>query len=278
MASINTATHFGLERELGSIAPGRRADLVISRDLPTLPIEMVFAQGRLLARDGKLVADIPAYAYPSLARNTVRLGKTIAARDFDIRAPQGANEVSVRVIGVIENQAPTRALERSLKVHDGLVEMDRAGDVCQIALIERHRGLGQIVNGFVSGFGYSKPCGIASTVAHDCHQMIVVGTSKSDMAQAANRLAGIGGIVIISGGRELALVELPIAGLMSDERAEIVAAKAKRMTDAMRDLGCTLNNAFMQHSLLALAVIPELRISDKGLVDVTKFKLTELFV
>ncbi len=116
-------------------------------------------------------------------------------------------------------------------------------------------------------------------MAHDSHHMIVVGTNKADMALAANRAAQVGGgVVVISQGKELALVELPIAGLMSDERAEIVAEKADRMVAAMRACGCTLNNAYMQHSLLALVVIPELRISDKGLVDVTKFEMTELFV
>jgi adenine deaminase len=279
MASLNTAQHFGLERELGSIAPGRRADLIVTRDLPSMPIELVIAQGRELARDGKLIADIPAYSYPDFARNTVRLKRPLVANDFDIKAPSGATEVRARVIGVIENQAPTRALERTLKVKNGLVEMDLSQDVCQVALVERHRATGTIVNGFVSGFGYDKPCAVACTVAHDCHQMIVVGTSKADMAQAANRLGEIGGgIVVISQSRELALVELPIAGLMSNERAEIVAAKAKQMVEAMRASGCQLNNAYMQHSFLALAVIPELRVSDKGLVDVSRFALTDLFV
>jgi adenine deaminase len=279
MASLNTAQHFGLERELGSIAPGRRADLIVTRDLPSLPIELVIAEGRELARDGKLTADIPAYTYPDFARNTVRLKRSLIASDFDIKAPAGATDVRARVIGVIENQAPTRALERTLKVKGGLVEMDSGQDVCQVALVERHRATGTVVNGFVSGFGYDKPCAMASTVAHDCHQMIVVGTAKADMAQAANRLGEIGGgIVVISQGRELALVELPIAGLMSDERAEIVAAKAKQMVEAMRACGCQLNNAYMQHSFLALAVIPELRVSDKGLVDVSRFALTDLFV
>jgi adenine deaminase len=279
MASLNTAQHFGLERELGSIAPGRRADLIVTRDLASLPIELVIAQGRELARDGKLTTDIPAYSYPDFARNTVRLKRPLVAHDFDIKAPSGATDVRARVIGVIENQAPTRALERTLKVKNGLVEMDLGQDVCQVALVERHRATGTVVNGFVSGFGYDKPCAMASTVAHDCHQMIVVGTSKTDMAQAANRLGEVGGgIVVISQGRELALVGLPIAGLMSDERAEIVAAKAKQMVDAMRACGCRLNNAYMQHSFLALAVIPELRVSDKGLVDVSRFALTDLFV
>jgi len=279
MATLNPAQHFGLDRELGSIAPGRRADVIVTSDLPGLPMEIVIGQGRVLARDGKLVADIPAYSYPAFARDTVKLKTVVSAADFDIKTPSNAPEVRVRVIGVIENQAPTRALERTLETHDGLVGMDRANDVCQIALIERHKGTGTVVNAFVSGFGYDRPCAIASTVAHDCHHMLVVGTSKSDMAQAANRLAEVGGgIVVISDGKELALVELPIAGLMSDERAEIVAAKAKKMAEAMQACGCRLNNAIMQHSLLALAVIPELRITDKGLADVTGFKLTDLFV
>ncbi len=279
MATLNTAQHFGLERELGSITPGRRADLILTSDLPSLPVETVIARGVVLAEGGQLTADIAAACYPQSTRRTVRIGRTISAHDFDIAAPAGAKPVEARVIGVIENQAPTKALTAKLAVENGLVAMDRANDVCQIALIERHRGTGQVVNAFVSGFGYDVDCAVASTVAHDSHHMLVVGTSKADMAQAANRLAEVGGgVVVVSGGKELALVELPIAGLMSDERAEIVAAKADRMVEAMIECGCRLNNAYMQHSLLALVVIPELRISDIGLVDVTAFKKTELFV
>ncbi|PSJ64476.1 adenine deaminase [Kumtagia ephedrae] len=279
MTTVNTAEHFRLGRELGSIAPGRLADFLIVSDLPTLKIDEVYGRGVKLAKGGRLTVDIPAYDYPRKSRNTVRLGRKLKAADFDIAAPAGANEVRVRVIGVIENQAPTRALQADLAVENGLVAMDRPNDVCQIALVERHRGTGAVTNAFVSGFGYMKDCAIASTVAHDSHHMIVVGTNKADMAKAANRLGEIGGgVVLIAEGRELALVEMPIAGLMSDERAEIVAEKADRLTRAMRDMGCSLNNAYMQHSLLALVVIPELRISDVGLVDVTTFQKVDLFV
>jgi adenine deaminase len=279
MASLNTAQHFGLEREIGSIAPGRLADFLIVSDLPALVIDEVYARGMRLAKAGKLEADIPAYAYPASAKKTMKLGKKLKARDFDIASPKGANEVRVRVIGVIENQAPTRALEADLAVENGLVAMDRRNDICQIALVERHRGTGAVVNGFVSGFGYMQDCALASTVAHDSHHMIVVGSNKEDMALAANRLGEVGGgVVIFSKGKELALVEMPIAGLMSDERAEVVAAKAEKLTAAMRSMGCSLNNAYMQHSLLALVVIPELRISDVGIIDVTKFAKVDLFV
>ncbi len=279
MATINTAQHFGLERELGSITPGRRADLILTSDLVTLPIELVIARGKVMAEHGKLTADIPAFDYPASAKNTVNMARDVTAADFAIAAPKGANEVTARVIGVIENQAPTRALEKRLKVSSGLVDADMQSGVCQIALVERHKATGGITNAFVSGFGYNVPCAVASTVAHDSHHMIVVGTDRDDMARAANILRKVGGgAVVVSRGETLALVELPIAGLMSDERAEVVAKKADQLVAAMKACGCTLNNAYMQHSLLALVVIPELRISDVGLVDVRTFEKVELFV
>ncbi len=279
MATLNTAEHFGMAKEIGSITPGRRADLFLTSDLVELPIELVMARGEILAEHGVLRKDIPPYEYPPSARNTVNMKRNVKAEDFDIKSPIGANEVTARVIGVVENQAPTKALERRLSVSNGLVDSDLQNDVCQIAVVERHRATGAVVNAFVSGFGYNVPCAVASTVAHDAHHMIVVGTNKADMALAANTLRSCkGGIVVVREGEVLALVELEIAGLMSIERAEIVAAKAQKMVEAMVACGCKLNNAYMQHSLLGLVVIPELRISDQGLIDVTQFKKVDLFI
>ncbi|WP_299960425.1 adenine deaminase [uncultured Roseobacter sp.] len=270
MATINTATHFGLEREIGSLTPGRRADVILTSDLTTLPIETVIARGQIVAEDGKCLVECPHYDWPAKARQTVHMGKVLAADDFAIPAPSGANAVRANVIGVVENQAPTKALQFELPVTEGRVQA--TGEVCQIALVERHRATGSVTNAFVSGFGYEGPMAMASTVAHDSHHMIVVGTDAAHMAMAANRLGEVGGgIVIFKDGIETALVELPIAGLMSDQPAQDIAAKADQMMQAMRDCGCTLNNAYMQHSLLALVVIPELRISDLGLVDVRSF-------
>lgn len=278
MATINTASHFGLEREIGSIAPGRRADVILTSDLKTLPIERVIARGVTVAKAGQITVDCPHLDWPDDAKSTVNLGKVLTRQDFVVAAPEGANTVTAKVIGVVENQAPTKALTATLSVTEGTVKGDVAQDVCQIALVERHRATGAVVNGFVSGFGYTGRMAMASTVAHDSHHMIVVGTSRADMALAANRLGEVGGgITVWKDGQELALVELPVAGLMSESPAVEVAAKAERMMAAMADCGCKLNNAYMQHSLLALVVIPELRISDLGLVDVTKFELTELF-
>ncbi|MDK3017740.1 adenine deaminase [Pseudodonghicola flavimaris] len=276
MATINTATHFGLERELGSLTPGRRADVILTSDLTALPIEQVFARGRLVAENGICLVDCPHYDWPDAARKTVHLGHELSGGDFEITAPEGANAVRANVIGVIENQAPTKALKADLPVRDGLVEAE--GEVCQIALVERHRATGGVTNAFVSGFGYQGRMAMASTVAHDSHHMIVVGTDRDQMALAANRLAEVGGgITLFRDGQELALVELPIAGLMSDAPAAEVAEKAAVLMQAMQDCGCSLNNAYMQHSLLALVVIPELRISDLGLIDVRSFQKIPLF-
>ncbi len=275
MATINTATHFGLEREIGSITPGRRADVILSSDLRELPVELVIARGQVVAENGSITVDCPHFDWPDSARNTVHLGHTLRAEDFEIQAPEGANRVRANVIGVVENQAPTKALKKELPVIGGLVEGE--ADTCQIALVERHRATGGVTNAFVSGFGYQGRMAMASTVAHDSHHMIVVGTDREQMALAANRLAEVGGgITIFQDDKELALVELPIAGLMSDSPATEVAAKAQAMVDAMQACGCDLNNAYMQHSLLALVVIPELRISDLGLVDVRTFEKIDL--
>ncbi|WP_209598905.1 adenine deaminase [Ruegeria sp. HKCCSP351] len=275
MATINTATHFGLEREIGSVTPGRRADIILSSDLTELPIELVIARGQVVAEHGVIKVDCPHLNWPDKARRTVHLKHALTSTDFEIAAPTGANKVRANVIGVVENQAPTKALKAELPIIGGLVEGE--GDVCQISLVERHRATGGVTNAFVSGFGYQGKMAMASTVAHDSHHMIVVGTDREQMALAANRLAEVGGgITIFRDGQELAMVELPIAGLMSDSPAAEVAAKADRMVQAMQECGCNLNNAYMQHSLLALVVIPELRISDLGLVDVRTFEKIEL--
>jgi adenine deaminase len=283
MATLNTALHFGVEKDIGSITPGRFADVIVTSDLAALPVEIVIARGEVVTVNGRITIDIPPYSYPNFAVGTVKLGKRLEAGDFNAIAEttdDGPRTTArVRVIGVVENQAPTKALERMLPVADGQIQPDPAQDVCQIALVERHRATGEVTNGFVGGFGFNVPCAVASTVAHDSHHMIVVGTDAADMARAANRLGEVGGgVVVYREGQEIALVELPIAGLMSDQRAEVVAAKAERMVAAFRECGCALNNAFMQLSLLALVVIPELRISDKGIVDVRRFEVAPLVI
>ena len=275
MCTLNTAEHFGLTREMGMIAPGRWADVVLARELYDFHADLVIAKGRLIAEDEKWRTDLPVIEYPEWARQSVNLGRALTAEDFILKtdAEHGAALIA-NVIGVIENQAPTRHLEMQVTSNGGEIHVDTGRDLAKIALVERHRGTGDVTVGLVSGFGFTQKCAIASTVAHDSHHMIVVGTHETDMAEAANSLARSGGgQIVVKDGRVIGQVELQIAGLMSTERAELVASKAASVLEGFRACGCTLNNPNMQLSLLALVVIPELRISDKGLVDVTNFSL-----
>jgi adenine deaminase len=271
MATINTAEHFGVSREMGLIAPGRYADILIVEDLTHFQAQKVFAKGVEVAAEGKLLIELPKMEYADWACQSVHLKRPLTVADFRLAAHNG-NEVLAHVIGIIENQAPTHHLKLTLPVVDGEVHADIARDVNKIALVERHQATGKVQVGLVSGFGFNVPCAVATTVAHDSHQMIVVGTNDEDMALAANTLAECGGgQTVVSQGKVLGKVELPIAGLMSNEGAVVVAQKAASVLDGFVKCGCKLNNPNMQLSLLGLVVIPELRISDLGLVDVTKF-------
>jgi adenine deaminase len=175
---------------------------------------------------------------------------------------------------VIENQAPTRRLTFEVEPQNGEVKVDMQRDLAKIALVQRHKGMSGITVGLVSGFKFTERCAVASTVAHDCHQLLVVGTDEADMAKAVNKLAEIGGgQVVVKNGRVIGLVELRIGGLMSTEKVDVVAKKANSVLEGFRACGCQLNNPNMQLSLLALVVIPELRISDKGLVDISKYEI-----
>lgn len=273
MATINTAEHFGVAREVGMIAPGRYADILLISDLPSVRSEMVIAKGQIIAQDGVAQVDLPSFEYPEWATDSVHLAQPLTANDFHLSvAIPNLRSVTANVIGIIENQAPTRHLRMVVPIENGEVQVDRDKDLSKVALVERHQGSGQVQVGLVNGFGFSERCAIASTVAHDSHHMIVVGTDENDMAIAANELARVeGGQVVVRRGEVIGLVELPIAGLMSNEPADIVANKAAKVLEGFRACGCKLNNPNMQLSLLALVVIPELRISDLGLVDVTSF-------
>ena len=276
MATINTAEHFGVARDVGMIAPGRYADILLVSNLPSMESDLVIAKGQIIAQDGKNLIDPSPYSYPKWAINSVHLARTLKANDFRLPAPTGdLSKATANVIGVIENQAPTHHLKLEVPVEGGEVQVDIERDLAKVALIERHKGTGQIQVGLVNGFGFTERCAIGSTVAHDSHHMIVVGTDEGDMALAANELARMGGgQIVVRDGEIIGRVELPIAGLMSNERASVVAEKEAGILDGFLACGCTLNNPIIQLSFLALVVIPELRISDLGLVDVTKFEFT----
>jgi len=273
MATINTAEHFGLTKEIGMIAPGRWADVLLVDDLMNFKADVVIAKGQVIAEAGEWQVKLPLQKYPKWVTKSVHLKKSLKAQDFILRTRSADGEsVDAHVIGVIENQAPTRHLREKVIAQDGEIKIETNRDLAKIALVERHRGTGGVTVGLVSGFGLKEKCAIGSTVVHDSHHMIVIGTDEECMALAANELAKAGGgQIVVKDGKVIGLVELNIAGLMSTEHANVVAKKAATVLNGFIECGCKLNNPNMQLSLLGLVVIPELRISDKGLVDVTNF-------
>jgi adenine deaminase len=272
MATLNVAEHFGLSREVGMIAPGRYADILLVGELNEFDIHTVITKGRQLTEGKYLLVDWPVFPYPEWATRSIHLGKELHAIDFRLPSDQVGIAIA-NVIGVIENQAPTHHLRIEVPIENGEVRVDLHRDISKVAVVERHKGTGRVQVGLVHGFGLTAPCAIASTVAHDSHNMIVIGTDETCMALAANQVASIGGgQIVVKQGEVVGKVALPIAGLMSNERAEVVARQTASVLEGFRECGCSLNNPNMQLSLLALVVIPELRISDLGLVDVQRFE------
>lgn len=270
MMTINTAEHFGQTLEMGMIAPGRWADILLVRDLKNFYADLVVAKGEIISEKGQWQVNLPERKYPAWIMRSVHLKRKLAARDFLVKTDMhSGSELTANVIGVIENQAPTHHLKLKVTVLDGEVKSDIKRDIAKIAVVERHHSTGAVTVGFVQGFGLTRRCAIGSTVAHDSHHMIVVGTDDECMAIAANELGRCGGgQVVVLDGVIVGQVELAIGGLMSNERAAVVAKKAATILEGLKMCGCELNNPNMQLSLMGLVVIPELRISDKGLVNV----------
>jgi adenine deaminase len=272
MATLNTAEHFGVGRDMGQIAPGRYADVLLVDDLRDFRAAVVIARGKMAAQAGKLLIELPTVTHPEWALHSVHLQRAVTAGDFRLDAHGMASRALAHVIGVIENQAPTRHLTLPVAVQDGEVRADMGRDIAKVAILDRHHASGTVRVGLVHGFGFTAGCAVATTVAHDSHQLIVAGTEERSMAMAVNELANCdGGQVVVKYGAVIGRVSLPIAGLMSDQPATAVAESAATVLAGFRDCGCRMNNPNMQLSLLGLVVIPELRLSDVGLVDVSRF-------
>ncbi|WP_308895247.1 adenine deaminase [Candidatus Desulfosporosinus nitrosoreducens] len=279
MVTINVAQCFEMSRDLGSISPGRWADILVLSDLTKVKVEKVIINGELVAENGQLTVAISGSSYPDYARKTVHLAGKLVAEDFAVSLPAPAPQhAKVRVIEIMEAKVGTYHRECSLAVEAGRVQTDLNQDIIKAAVIERHKASGSMGKGFVKGFRL-KEGAVASTVSHDAHNLLIVGTNDSDMALAGNTLAEAGGgLVAVKNGRVMALLPLPIAGLMCEEPAETVAGKVADLEKAWRELGCDLVSPFMTTSLLALAVLPELRLTNRGLVDTVNFKFVDLLV
>jgi adenine deaminase len=264
-ASHNAAVWHGLDH-LGAAAPGYQADLVIFDDLEAF-------EPRVVLKAGRPVADIPEAVVPEWVKHTVRT-QPISAGDFHIDWPGGA----ARVIGLIPDQVVTGSLIEEPTVVDGAAVSDPSRDLAKIAVIERHHGTGRIGLGLVRGFGLRSGA-LASTVAHDAHNVVVVGVDDNDMARAVQRLVELGGgIVAVESRGVRAELPLPVAGLLSDAPLDDVVAQSRACNDAATALGSTVATPFLTMSFLALSVIPKLKITDHGLVDVDRFEIVPLAV
>ncbi|HUW95191.1 MAG TPA: adenine deaminase [Anaerolineae bacterium] len=271
MATINAAEYFGL-RNLGAIAPGYRADMVVFDDFDNFRIDKVFRGGRLVSEFGEML-DMGGERRPVPLRGTVNVS-WIELEHFRIQA-EGTR---ARVIELTPKQLVTRQVVHPVKTVDGVAVADVERDMLKLAVIERHLASGNTGLGFVKGFGLKRGA-LASSVAHDSHNIIVVGTNDEDMMTAAVQIVKMqGGLVVAADGEVLATVRLPIAGLMSEKSAKEVSVEMQDIEQAARDVGCTVSTPFMAMSFLALPVIPRLRLTDKGLVDVKKFGFVPLFV
>lgn len=273
MASINTAEYFKLSN-VGAIAPGYKADIAVFDNLETFEPKIVFKNGKLVAQNGEMTVDMTELKPPAL-RGSVNI-KYLNKEDLQIKIPQGKK--NLKVINVIPQQLITKLSIEPAKEKNGFAVSDTENDILKIIVIERHKATGNIGRGFVKGFGL-KSGAIASTVAHDSHNMIVIGTNDDDMYYAAVELVkSQGGKIIVENGKTLSHLELPVAGLMSDEPTDEVLKKISDLEKASEKIGCKIADPFMSMAFLSLSVIPEIKITDKGLIDVNKFEITNLFV
>jgi len=235
-------------------------------------IRTVIANGQVVSQDGKLTTNIASPKLPGFTRQSIVLKASPTLEDLNVKSKTGQQTVRIRAIGIIPASAYTDHLEVETRSKDGQVYSNVDEDLLKIAVFERHRGTGNKAVGFVKGFGIEEGA-VASTVAHDSHNLVVAGASDEDMITALKELVRSGGgMVAVRKGKTLAQISLPVAGLMSDKPVEEVAQQVEQLKEAWASLGCSLPSPYMNLALSTLPVIPKLRITDKGLLDTVNFK------
>jgi len=275
MVTINTATCYGLQNEMGSIAPSKCADMVLIDDIKNCHVTDVFIDGEWVSHDGKLLVEFKKYKYPSEVYKTVHLNKLIK-EDFII--PSNKEKVKVRAISVEGGKTITTEEIVELNVKNGNIEADTSKDILKAIVFERHHETGLKGMGFLKGFGI-KSGALAQTVAHDAHNLLVVGTDEEEMVIAANKLIECGGGLVVVKNKEIvACLELPVAGLMSEENAYVMNEKIEVIEKAWKDVGCLLPSPFMTMGIVSLACIPNLRLTNRGIVDCVNFEFKDLIV
>jgi adenine deaminase len=275
MATINAAMHFRIEHILGSLSPGRWADIILAKDLHDLHAEFVFFKGELVAKKGRLTADIKPYSFPGWLQDTVKVTRGRSATDYRLEAD--ADMVSARVIHIFPDQIVNEEKTEILEVIEETIQTDPKRDICKLAVVERYGKNGNIGLAFVNGFGLRKGA-IASTVSHDHHNIVIAGVDDASMACCVRAIERMhGGLVACVGDEVLAELPLPIGGLISDKSAETVIISLKKMNRIAKSLGCKLPAPFMSLSFISLPTVPELGLTDKGLIDVREYKIIAPF-
>ncbi len=274
MATINAADCIQ-KPDLGVIAPSKIADIQLFDDIQKPVAKAVFTNGELVAENGMVTTKVNTTVYPDYVCNSIKIPRDLKAEDFVIKCD--LESAKVKVMGVGAGRVATEAMTFVMLPQNGELKSDTKRDILKVAVIERHSNKGEMSVAFVNGFGFS--CGaVAQTVSHDAHNLLVTGTNDADMALAANALKNCGGgMCVVKDGEVIALLPLPVAGLMSDKNAEETAALVADIGEGYRKIGCLLPSPFMTMALIGLAVIPELRLTYKGLVDVVNFEFTALF-
>ena len=271
MATLNPAEYFRLD-DLGAIAPGYRADIVSFDHLGRFQIKKVFKDGVLVADDGKMLSSSIRKRKSPKVKGSVRI-KPLKKNSFLLKS----DEALAKVIQLIPDQIVTKKGVKKILLKEGVAHPNIKEDILKIVVVERHKATGNIGIGFVQGFGLKKGA-IGSSVAHDSHNLVIVGTNDQDILKAAEVIQAMsGGLVAVLDGRVLASLPLPIAGLMSEASVAQVNLQLEALHHAAKNLGCKIPDPFMTLSFLSLPVIPELKITDKGLVDVNQFKFVPLF-
>lgn len=275
MVTINCAQCFNMDNELGSITPGKCADIIFIDNLESFTITKVIIDGDVVAENGKMLKAFPQYSYPDFAMNTMNVGEKITKETFKVKTDK-TDKVNIRAIEIIPARVSDYEKIVTMNVTDGFIESDTTQDVLKTFVFERHNKTGKHGIGFVKGFNIK--CGaMASTVAHDAHNLLVIGTNDEDMALAANTLIKSGGgMCAVQNGKVLGLVPLPLAGLMNTKPAEEMSELVENLTKAWSIIGCDIVSPFMTMALIPLACLPELRLTNRGLVDCRTFELTNL--
>jgi adenine deaminase len=275
IATINTARHFRLDHELGSLTPGRFADILLVPDMNTMKPEAVFKGGKLVAEKGKILQEQKG-SYPDYLNHTVTLQRDLSAGDFTTNAE--GERALVRVIDLIPDQIINKEKQEWLPILAGKDSPDISRDILMLSVVERYGKNGQLGSGFVRGFRLVQGA-LASSVSHDHHNIVVVGTNPEDMLLAVQELERMqGGFAAACDGKILDSIALPIGGLMSPDPAEIVMNNMNRVNEAVKQLGCTMASPFMSLSFISLPTVPELGLTDLGLVDVLKHCLVPLVI